>query len=180
VNKIPTVFLRDPDNRARVTDTWHPDCLWVRDGEVVPTRKFDGTCVMFDGTRWWARRVVKQGRDVPPDFQKIDHDPITGKLVGWEPAEQSPFAKYLREVMVDEPDLGTYELCGPKINGNPEGFGRHVLIRHADAAPLSERDRTYPAIREMCLYLMSNFGIEGIVYHHPDGRMAKIKAKDFR
>ena len=25
---------------------------------------------------------------------------------------------------------GTYELCGPKIQGNPEGFEKHTLVRH--------------------------------------------------
>lgn len=46
MKKIPTVFVRDPEtNLKHVRDEVHPDCQWVLDGEGVPTRKWDGTCV---------------------------------------------------------------------------------------------------------------------------------------
>jgi hypothetical protein len=40
----------------------------VLDGEGVATRKYDGTCVMFDGDGWWARREVKPGKTAPAGF----------------------------------------------------------------------------------------------------------------
>ena len=50
----------------------------------------------------------------------------------------------------------------------------HDLIAHG-AELLSDAPRTYAELRE---YLKPGH-IEGIVWHHPDGRMVKIKAKDF-
>jgi hypothetical protein len=68
---------------------------------------------------------------------------------------------------------------GPKINGNPEGVvGRHQLVRHAAAAKLVgaiAAPRDYDGLRD---YLAVH-PYEGIVWHHPDGRMAKLKARDF-
>lgn len=179
MRKIPTVFRRDPDNMARVLNEWHPDCLWVRDGEGIPTRKYDGTCVMLDddGT-WWARREVKPGKLSPPRWRFVAEDKATGKCVGWEPVEQSSFAKAFAQTERAGFQPGTYELVGPKVNGNPEGFETHALVRHADAEPLDPHVRDYESIRDYCLRLHAE-GIEGIVWHHPDGQMAKIKGRDF-
>ena len=83
--------------------------------------------------------------------------------------------------LADDTMVGTYELCGPKINGNPEGYDQHVLIPHARADRLGgDWDlSSFDEIRKAVLHLRSSLGFEGIVWHHPDGRMAKIKARDF-
>lgn len=72
------------------------------------------------------------------------------------------------------PPDGTYELCGPKIDGNPEGFPEHVLIRHGHTE-LPQAPRTFDGLRAW----LAERDIEGIVFHHADGRMCKIKTKDF-
>jgi hypothetical protein len=121
MRKIPTIFVRDfAGNPKYVTRERNPECAWVFAGEGVATRKFDGTCVMYDGERWWARREVKEGKTPPPGWVPLAHDTETGKTVGWEPAEQSGFAKWLQEAIDYEPPksgwpTGTYELIGPKI-----------------------------------------------------------------
>ena len=78
---------------------------------------------------------------------------------------------------------GTYELCGPKINGNPEKLDEHKLFKHekAEVFLLFGRPQTYDydRLREMVLFVNQERGWEGIVWHHADGRMAKLKAKDF-
>lgn len=187
MRKIPTLFLRDPENMARVTTEVHPDCQWVMDGEGVPTRKYDGTCVMLDAEgRWWGRREVKCGKPAPRGFVEVDHDDATGKSVGWEPIEQTPFYKAFQSV--DRDDVfglkphsyvpGTYELCGPKINGNPEGYDHHVLIRHADAETTVIGVLNPVTVRNAVL-ILAELGWEGIVWHHPDGRAAKLKARDY-
>lgn len=183
MNKIPTLYQRDPDDRRRVLPEVTPGCEWVLRGEGVPTRKYDGTCVMFDGARWWARREVRPGKTAPADFRALSTDEITGKTVGWEPIEQSPFIKFFVEAQAQATgDMwaeGTYELCGPKINGNPEGYADHMLIRHADAArlPLTPRETsTFEGIVDYLRGAPADF--EGIVWHHPDGRMAKLKVRD--
>jgi len=179
VKKIPTLFLRDPEDRKHVTRDVNPECQWVMDGEGIPTRKWDGTCTMLDENgRWWARREVKPGKVAPPFFQLLETDKGTGKTYGWEPMEQSSFAKFHAEAVERSEwavDPGTYELVGPSINGNPERFEEHILIRHGGVI-LNNVPRTYDGIRER---LNLNDEMEGIVFWHPDGRRAKIKRRDF-
>ncbi|MBP2330298.1 hypothetical protein JOF56_010683 [Kibdelosporangium banguiense] len=178
MRKIPTLFTRDPENLRKVTRDVHPDCGWVLDGEGEPTRKYDGTCVRLDesGT-WWARREVKAGKTAPQGFQAVQQDPATGKTVGWEPAGLSPFAKVFDQAIAGEPDLpaGTYELCGPKVNGNPEGYEGHRLVRHETAEVLADVPRDYDGLMA---WLLDHPQYEGLVWHHPDGRMAKLKYRD--
>ncbi len=69
---------------------------------------------------------------------------------------------------------GTYELCGERINGNPEHIIGHVLIRHGKEI-IDDAPRTYEKLK----IWFEGKDIEGIVWHHQDGRMVKIKAKDY-
>jgi len=180
MQKIPTLFVRDFDHDPRyVTRDVTPGCEWVLKGEGTPTRKYDGTCVMFDGADWWARREVKPGKAEPDNFVYVSADPETGKTAGWEPAGQSSFAKYhaeaLRNGTAGDLGPGTYELCGPKVNGNPEAFVSAVLVPHAEAQVLSDVPLDFDAL---AIWLHAH-PYEGIVWHHEDGRMAKLKARDF-
>lgn len=190
MRKIPTLFQRDFANNPRyVTSAVTGGCEWVLRGEGVATRKWDGTCVQLtpDGV-WWVRREVKPGKMPPLEFVAEEHDEVTGKTIGWEPAEQSSFYRYLCEAALEAEEAndtgrwepGTYELLGPKINGNPEHFDGHVLIQHG-WAKLSERQdlktapRDFVNLRE---WLLAR-DYEGVVWHHPDGRRAKLKKRDF-
>lgn len=181
MEKIPTLFKRDPQDMSRVLDEVNPAAAWVLAGEGVATRKYDGTCVMIDEEgRWWARREVKPGKTTPPNYVPVSTDPNTGKTMGWEPIEQSAFAKFHAEALnaancMPGMPPGTYELVGPKINGNPEDAPFHILVRHAAAQRL-ETPHTFAGLREW----LTGFEGEGIVWHHPDGRMAKLKKKDFQ
>lgn len=177
MRKIPTLFVRDPDDRAHVLPEVEVGCLWVHRGEGVATRKYDGTCVWFDGEHWWARRAVKPGKATPPGFRVLQVDVVTGIAVGWEPAEQSSFTKFLAEALAGGETwrTGTYELVGPKINRNPEGFPGHFLVEHATAELLPGAPRDFEGLREW----LTSRRFEGIVWHHPDGRMAKLKRRDF-
>lgn len=183
MRKIPTLFLRDPENMRHVTDQVHPDCQWVMDGEGTPTRKYDGVCVMLDAAgAWWARREVKAESTPPPGFVPFSTDPVTGKTVGWEQIAQSSFVKMHAEAAVSlgvEATPGTYELCGPRVNRNPEGYERHTLVRHADAEEVDVPPVLSRESLEEHLLAMQGTGIEGVVWHHPDGRMAKLKVRDF-
>lgn len=178
MKKIPTLFRRDPADMKRVLPEVNPECRWVLDGEGVATRKYDGTCLMLDEDgAWWARREVKPGKTPPQNYQPIMTDEATGKTVGWEPIEQSAFAKFLPEALAGAGPLpsGTYELIGPKVNGNPEGRTVHTLMSHDRAAELPGAPRDFEGLAAW----LAAFNGEGIVWHHPDGRMAKIKRRDF-
>lgn len=179
MNKIPTVFNRDPDDRKRILPEANPACQWVLDGEGTATRKYDGTCVLLDedGT-WWARREVRPGRARPPGYRPVTTDEVTGKTMGWEPIQQSAYARFHAEALTDGHEQrrpGTYELIGPKINGNPEAAPSHELVPHADAEQLNA-PRDFEGLRD---WLLAHPRYEGIVWHHPDGRRAKLKHRDF-
>ncbi len=180
MRKIPTVFARDPADRRHVLPEVTPGCAWVLAGEGVATRKYDGTCVMLDTHgAWWARREVRPGRPFPPAFVVFATDATIGRTVGWEPVEQSGFVRWFLAALDGGPAErapGTYELCGPKINGNPEGLAHHTLVAHAAAERLAvAMPRTFASLRDL---LTADFPYEGIVWHHPDGRMAKLKRRD--
>lgn len=180
MRKIPTLYRRDPENMRRLLPEVHPDCQWVLDGEGVATAKIDGVCTMLDDAgEWWARREVKKDRTPPANFVAVEHDPETGKTVGWEPMEQSSFEKFHREASGRVLKPGTYELVGPKINGNPHGYIGHDLVRHGEIILVSP-PTGYDELRDYLLHwAKAERPYEGIVWHHPDGRMAKVKVRDF-
>lgn len=175
MKKIPTLYLRTEDRRHVDTSKVNPACQWVLDGEGVPTRKFDGTCVLVDDDGYvWTRREVKRGKQAPSGFRLVEFDFLTGKKVGWEPCDQSGFRVQIEEALnIAHLELGTYELCGPRVNGNPENLTSHELIPHGD-------DEIGPPLKPPLdlMDLCRNRGWEGVVWHHPDGRRAKLKVKD--
>jgi len=210
MKKIPTLFLRDYKT-GYVIPELNPACEWVMQDAWPAHRKYDGTCVglfltvngevrinegvgsdeITDqsqlGERWMARREVKQGYEFPDDFEIEQFDPTTKKTFGWEPIEQSPFYKHFLEAEKDleKRYLGTYELCGPKINGNPENFKRHTLVHHwstdlisnvhvLDIHEMSVED-AYEALKQTLGYMP----IEGVVWYGVTNGMAKLKRKDF-
>lgn len=179
MKKIPTIFERDwKGDRSRVIDKPHPDCGWVFAGEGWPTLKLDGTCCMVRDARLFKRREVKPGGEVPEGFELSMLDEETGKQVGWLPVDWSdPADKFHIDAFRDILPDGTYELVGPKIQGGIEGFERHELVSH-DSQNLriqAEIPRTFEGIRSY----LDGKNVEGLVFHHPDGRMAKIKGRDF-
>jgi hypothetical protein len=180
VKKIPTVFERDWDgDRSRVLDVVVPGCEWVLAGEGVPTRKYDGTACLIRSGYLWKRHEVKPGKTPPVAFIREDYDEQTGKTIGWVPVTDGPDDRWHREAFdnlrgnyrID----ATYELVGPKVQGNSEGFSEHCLIRHELAEVLADAPRAFDDFEA---YFASH-DVEGIVWHHPDGRMAKLKARDF-
>jgi hypothetical protein len=180
VKKIISLFQRNYDGDRLVRDEVVPGAEWVMAGEGIATRKFDGTCCMVRGGALFKRYDVKAGNVPPVGFEPAQQaDPVTGHWPGWLPVGDGPEDRWHREAFQvpaqyqPYPD-GTFELCGPKVQGNPEGFDKHVLVPHG-AEPLHDAPRDYEGIRA---YLESR-SIEGIVWHHEDGRMVKIKRKDF-
>jgi Family of unknown function (DUF5565) len=180
MKKIPTIFNRDWDgDRSRVVNSPHKDCDWVFLGEGRATLKLDGACCMVRDGKRYKRRELKDGQLTPLGFEPVSFDDETIKTVGWMPVRDGPEDRYFREAICQseggEKD-GTYELVGPKVQGGVERmFTQHELIPHGAYTIFDEPQRNYDAIRDW----LSGKDIEGLVYHHPDGRMAKIKLRDF-
>ena len=176
MKKIPTIFKRNIDNMNEILNEPHPDCGWVFDGEGVATRKYDGTCVKIENGQYFKRREIKPGQKAPYGFVEEQIDNNTGKRVGWVLVDaKSKEDRWHMDAFNDSLSDGTYELIGPKIQGNAEGYARHVLIKHSEAEVFDSVTRTFDGIADFLRYK----NIEGIVFHHPDGHMGKIKKRDF-
>lgn len=177
MKKIPTMFERDWNgDRSRVLPVVTKGCEWVGAGEGVATRKLDGTCCMIRGGMLLKRRELRQGDKEPPLFERADFDEETGKTVGWVSVGGGAENQWHLMALSEQPrwEDGTYELIGPKVQGNPEHWPGHQLIRHGSIVE-DDVPRSFDGLREW----LSTQDIEGIVFHHPDGRMAKIKLRDF-
>jgi hypothetical protein len=186
VKKIISLFQRNYDGDRLVRDEVVSGAEWVLAGEGVATRKYDGTCCMMRAGKLYKRYDVKHGKTPPAGFEPAQNaDSVTGHWPGWLLVGDGPEDRWHREAFVDTEDInkpagigvdlpdGTYELCGPKVQGNPEGFSKHVLIPHG--AELLQAPRNYADLRNA----LKDTNIEGIVWHHQNGNMVKIKKKDF-
>lgn len=183
MKKIPSLFKRDYETHKIYTEITE-GCEWVLKGEGISTRKFDGTACMIKDDCLYKRFDCKKGREVPIAGIPCqpDPDPETGHWPWWIPVTANDkyhleaFMRMPKEAFVEHTDKlsGTYELCGPKINGNPENFKHHILIPHG-----KEVCRWCPTDFVALPHWLADARIEGIVWYHPDGRMCKIKLKDF-
>lgn len=180
MNKIPTIFVRHPANPRLVSGTCNPECFWVFRGEGRATCKYDGTACLVQDGRFYKRREVKPNKPVPPDFREVEQDLVTGKRFGWVPVTDED--RWHLEAIGGAADSilalpdGTYELLGPKVQGNAESNVNHVLLSHSlDVHVYEGVPRAFSELR----HWLSSRDIEGLVFQHPDGRMAKIKKRDF-
>ena len=174
MKKIISLFCRNYDGNRLVRDEIVPGAEWVVAGEGVPTEKFDGTACMVRGGRLFKRYDAKQSKAPPADFEPTqDPDPVTGHWPGWVPVGAGPEDKHHRAAAIPAED-GTYELVGPKIQGNPFYLNHVRLWRHG-ATVLKDVPRDYDGIRDW----LARSNVEGVVWHHADGRMVKIKRRDF-
>ena len=203
MKKIPCLFVRTFHGKSSftITEEVTPGCEWVLAGEGIATRKWDGTaCAVIGGVlhkRYDCKKDRKTGeyKVPPPGAVPCDApDPETGHWPHWVPVGEGPEDQHHRaawerdrerrwdtplgNVMAD----GTYELVGPHFQGNPEVCETDRFVPHG-AEPLGfcaisgipKEGRTFERLREF----LRCFQGEGIVFHHPDGRMAKIRRADF-
>lgn len=178
MRKIVTLFQRNYETDRLVRDEVVPGAEWVLEGQGVATRKFDGTCCMVRSGKLFKRYDAQNGKPTPVGFEPAqDPDQETGHWPGWLPVGDGPEDRWFFEAFAATTELpdGTYELCGPKVQGNPENYDNHVLVAHGRQV-LMDVPRDFAGLRD---YLVAcNF--EGIVWHHHDGRMVKLKKRDFQ
>lgn len=179
MKKIISLFQRNYGEGDRlVRNEVVPGAEWVLAGEGTATRKFDGTCCMVRDGKLYKRFDAKHGKTPPPGFEAAqDPDPVTGHWPGWVPVGDGPDDRWHREGLAGTPQPvpdGTYELVGPKVQGNPEGLALHTLVLHG-VFQMPNVPRDFDGLRAY----LEPMKIEGIVWHHLDGRMVKIKRKDF-
>ena len=173
IKKIKTVFVIDRDTHLATTEVYAD---WVLNSGGIATIKFDGTSCMVRDGQLFKRFDAKVGKTIPDGWEPCEEerDPVTRHWPGWVPVKiADPASKWHAEAFDESLPNGTYELVGPKIQGNRYNLDRHELWKHGSVEV--EVKRTPEALLE---WLTSNYQ-EGLVFHHPDGRMAKLRRKDF-
>lgn len=180
MQKVISLFKRDYEGNRQVLDEVVEGAEWVIAGEGRATEKIDGTSCLIKGGNLYKRYDAKRGKTPPSDFEPAQEHPdvLTGHWPGWLPVKEAPEDKWHKQAWENGgrelPD-GTYELIGPKVQGNKYNLFSHKFRLHGDvileAAPID-----FNGVRE---YLEIHPEYEGIVWHHLDGRMVKIKRRDF-
>jgi hypothetical protein len=202
MKKISTLYKKNPENLSRVINEINPENEWVfTDAGVRATRKYDGTAAAIINGVLHKRYDVKKGKSVPEGAIPCQEpDLITGHWPHWVKVNpENKEDKYFMEgwsnlisfeALTAEPFNphyydGTYELCGEKVQGNPEKIKGHQLIKHGSVGVEINFKLGYEVLKsflsradpEDCGFIQ--FNIEGIVFHHPDGRMCKLRKSDF-
>lgn len=177
MQKIPTLFLRNPENMKLVTMEVNPEAAWVLAGEGKPTIKRDGTNAQVRVINGYRDFVWK--RRNPTREQKLQ-----GAEPTYIPANQDDPAEKPLWAAVNATDFSTWpdgewpvEVLGPKSQGGVESSVPYLypFTLWPEWIPLAGDPRDFYTIHN---YLAIHL-IEGIVWHHPDGRMSKIKRRDF-
>lgn len=187
MKKIPSLFKRDYEGTRRAYDELVPGCEWVLAGEGVATLKLDGTaCLVNGGGYLYKRYDAKKGKTPSEGWIPCEDAPDkhTQHWPGWLPVGNGPDDRWHREAYSYGPvgggtwAKGTYELLGPKVQGNPYDTKRHVLIKHGEYY-IPGVDRTFIDLKAF----FEATEIEGIVFwRNPkdhDCEKAKVKRKDF-
>lgn len=186
VKKMPALF--EIDRLAhKATTVINEKAAWIFNEPARATIKRDGTSITVneDGTVF-ARRAVKKGKTAPNGFIPAETDSFTGSTFGLEPVTQSGFHKMFQQASQGRfLPPGTYELCGPKINGNPESLSEPVLFSHGsdDAIEIPDmstmpREEAYETLKTIFADYKAR-GIEGVVWAGANGKRTKLRVKDF-
>ena len=183
MEKIPTMFERD--DRFNVVPVVRPECSWVLEGEGIATEKLDGMNVRL--TVRSGRLVRIEKRRNPTKAQKAE-----GIIDGWyvDTDEYGPEDQWIREAAANT-EVGEWpdgehpcEALGPKMQGNPLGLDEHLCVPFNVSVPTYDSlPRDFDGLAKALSEIESRYSpghlAEGVVFHHPDGRRAKIKRRDF-
>lgn len=202
MKKMSTVFVIDRSvTPNQITSEVRPENQWVLDGEGIASIKVDGTsCYFVNGKLYkrYTRRLKKQffkqskkagfvaTEDMFMDIPSDDYiacndtfDPVTLHWPYWIAVEDTKNDKFhwkawqnQKESLVEDQ---TYELIGDSIQGNKYGYkkGEVRLIAHGHIVVNVERSI------DAMLAMILDLGVEGLVFKHEDGRMAKLRYSDF-
>lgn len=200
MKKIISLYKRDYEDTRQVYNEVVEGAEWVINGEGIATEKYDGTsCLIKDGVLYkrYDRKLTKEAnkrkqkndsfipaivdfKEAPDGWIAAEDNPNihTGHWPGWlEVVFSLPENKWHKVAWGDyghQLTDGTYELIGSHIQGNPYNLKSDILLRHG-AVRFNDVPTEFEALKQW----LSAHEIEGIVWHHPDGRMVKIKRRDF-
>ena len=180
MKKIPTLFIRDPSNPLRVINEVNSLCQWVVNGEGIATRKWDGQPILLQDGLMYKRYTgdIKGYSGNPLGAiscgEEEDTTPIWWVIVTYRNEDKHIRATMENQRLWNKAHNGTYEIVGPNFCHNREKVDKDLLIKHGSNGMFSSAPTNFVDLVEW----IRNFDIEGLVWHHPDGRMAKIRKSD--
>ena len=107
-------------------------------------------------------------------------DPITGHWPHWVPVTAEPAFKWHMAAYNNTTSVhdATYEAIGPHFQGNPYKLDKDILIEHG-ATVITDLPK--PLTKESLeAYFRSHPSMEGIVFYGENGKMAKLRLKDYK
>lgn len=201
MKKISTLFVIDRNTDLAINEI-REENKWIFDENFKATVKFDGSsCMIKNGILFkrWNRKLNKKAAKIVAKAKRnglevvIDeamfkdlpdgaigcnpiYDPITLHWPHWVPVGSGNEDAIHREAFdkLKEVIDGTFELVGTKVRCNPHGLNGHELFKHGNVTVILP-DLSFDGIKNF----LSNFNGEGLVFHNVDGKMCKLRMKDF-
>ena len=182
MQKIETIFDRGSD--FKVTPKIRAGTEWVFAGEGVATEKVDGTNVRI--TVQSGKVLMVEKRRNPTREEKAKGDEPGYIAANRDVPQDKHIFRAVDGTDVSKIPDGSWpcEAIGPKIQGNPLALESPTCyVFSLNPTIVADVPREYDGLKEFLKTFDSLYSpghkAEGIVYHHPDGRMAKIKVRDF-
>jgi hypothetical protein len=181
--KLHSPFIREKkDGKYVVVPKIEEGYEWVfNDQDVLAIEKLHGTNVSIYLQEGVITSVWNRTARVP-FFNRGKEHIIDGV--------REAYRRKYTELLLDGQHFG--ECIGPKINGNPYKLDKPLwipfsrLLTNYSYTSWGKYPKTFNAISEWFKELMPLFGrksesefVEGIVFTHPDGRMAKLRRDMF-
>jgi hypothetical protein len=184
MKKMSTLFKVDYYKKGIpgiIYDLVRPENEWVfsDSSNVTITRKWDGQATAVINGKLFRRYDAKHGKNIPSGaIPCCGPDPVSGHHPHWlEVTESTRNDQFLWQQWLQQKHLmtdGTYEFCGEKVGNNKENIVGHQFIRHG-----TETYDVHPLSFDNIKHFLENQNVEGLVFHHIDGRMCKIRKTDF-
>lgn len=179
MKKMRTLF--EQNESFKVIDKLRDENKFILEDNYSVYRKRDGTSILIKNNIMYKRYDANElkGKKIPENSIPCQEHPApSGSFPVWvrckreDPSDKFHFEAFDKKYSWDN---GTYELCGPKINGNKEDLSSHILIFHK-SEKLEIGDLSFRGIEE---YFKRNL-IEGLVIeNNENGLMTKIRRKDY-
>lgn len=191
MKKIPTLYVRS-DSTHLVT----PALVVPFPDTATTTEKIDGMSCYYHNFQLFRRserHLLRKSKQRGAPFTLEDYgaapdewlpaqvgpDVLTGHWPGWMPVSlYNPEDQHHVEALSNEGmylnNERTYELVGPKVQGNPYRLARHELWEHGTKLLEGVPD-SFLGLRD---YLCEHH-IEGIVWWIGTAPYCKLKRKDF-
>ena len=184
MKKIATIFDRDWDGDKTVIDKYAIDPEIFN--YTTATEKLDGMNVRVTIRNSQYVRLEKRRNPDKTQKQRGITEPWYKDADEYDKGDQWLFDALRNSELEKLPD-GEWsgEALGPNIQGNPLNLETNRIVFFSlNQAPVFENvPTTWSELKDWLPLQKSkygkNCGIEGIVWHLPDGSMFKIKTKDF-